>query len=84
MGKCVLCSKFFHPDLCIEVDEKKVKCVFCHLGKDFITIVDEETKREEKLTKEKASESYIRYLEEVSKSPKVAELILKNKGTMLQ
>ena len=77
MPKCETCSGYFGPNFTVIVNEAKRdhQCVFCYLGKDEITVEDEKTKTETKVTKEDARQKYARYINELYNSRKVQDLI---------
>ena len=77
MPKCETCSGFYGPNFTVIVNEAKGdhQCVFCYLGKDEITVEDEKTGREVKVTKADARQKYARYISELYNSRKVQELI---------
>lgn len=77
MPKCETCSGLYGPNFTVIVNEAKGdhQCVFCFLGKDEITVDDEKTGREVKVTKEDARRKYARYLDEIYHSKKVQDLI---------
>ena len=82
MPKCAVCSKLFHPDYCIEKvirGDNVVSCVFCHLDKNILTIDDKNGKMVKKVTKKEAQEEYLKYLYELSREPKINEILVKAK-----
>ncbi|HSH51632.1 MAG TPA: hypothetical protein VK982_07900 [Bacteroidales bacterium] len=86
MGKCVKCDKVFHPDYMLVIDQSlnAQKCVFCYLDKNSITIENEETGEVDKIiSKEDATQSYQKYLDGLSKNPKIREKMFKNNDSGL-
>jgi len=77
MPRCQTCTNFFPPKLTIVVDEAlgDHQCMFCKADKDYLTIVDEKTGKEEVLTKSHAIEEYKKYIKELYKSEKVQNVI---------
>jgi len=82
MPKCVICQDRFHPDWCIEEmirgDVVRI-CLFCKLDKKELTVVDDNDKVKEIVTKIQAVANYKKYLEMLSKRPRIAEILAKEK-----
>lgn len=78
MPKCAKCSDIFPPDYMFDINEKDKECVFCKLGKTFVTITQDDG-GDVKVTKKECSKKYKESLNKLAKSPKVAE-ILQKKG----
>lgn len=76
MGKCVTCGSFLGPNFCIVVNETKnhLKCVFCHLGKNYIT-VEAKDGSEHKVTKEEAKKKYKDYIDDLHRSKNIQKVI---------
>lgn len=82
MPKCVKCMKYFHPDWMVEQTirgDDVVICCFCLTDKDSLTVTDENDKVVESVTKEQANKRYLQYLEDLSRKPKIAEILTKAK-----
>jgi len=83
MPKCARCLKLFHPDWMLQEefrgDDVKM-CLFCKLDKNELTVVDENDKIVETVNKEQASINYKKYLDELIKKPRIAELLVKAKS----
>ena len=79
MPRCCNCDKFFHPDWCVVVneDDNVCKCVFCHTGKDKVTLTDEDGKPDYKITKFQAIENYKRYIQDLKESKKIQKIMMK-------
>ena len=80
MSKCVICSKMYHPDFCIEKvirGDKVISCLFCHLDKKVLTIEDENGKMIKKVSKKEAHKEYLEYLTELSRDPKIHSVLVK-------
>lgn len=77
MGQCKTCNNFFPPKLMIVVDEglNHQQCVFCKAGKEYITIVDEKTGKEEVITKSYVIDEYKKYISELRNSEKIKNVI---------
>ena len=64
MGKCVQCEDFFPPHFMVDQEPKEgetidpknppQKCCYCELDKKVVTMVNDETGQEEKITKKEA------------------------------
>ena len=83
MPQCVVCNKLFHPDWVIETEirgDMVKSCMFCKLDKNELTVVDESDKLVEIVNKEQASVNYKRYLDDLSKKPRIAEILVKAKN----
>lgn len=80
MPKCVKCFRLYHPDWMvveeIRGDEVNV-CNFCKVDKDTLTIVDENDNIVETVSKDQASRNYLKYLDDLSRKPKIAEVLSK-------
>lgn len=79
--RCVICSNWFHPDFGEPIENSNPpasKCLFCKLGTDKLTVVDDETGKERVITKKEASEKYMRWLNKLASSPKIKEIINKS------
>ncbi len=82
MPQCARCLNLFHPDWMLQEefrgDEIKM-CLFCKLDKQELTVEGEDGKIQEIVTKEQASINYKKYLDELSKKPRIAEILVKGK-----
>lgn len=77
MPKCETCSGLFGPNFTVIINEAKGdhQCVFCYLGKDTITVEDENTGQEVNVTKQDARRKYANYLDKIYYSEKVQNLV---------
>jgi len=83
MPKCARCQKLFHPDWMIEEEFRGdviKSCLFCKLDKNELTVTDKDDKIEQIVNKEQASINYQKYLDELVKKPRIAELLVKAKS----
>jgi hypothetical protein len=83
MPKCERCLKFFHPDWMLQEEFRGdiiKSCLFCKLDKQILTVEDEDGKIQEMVTKEQASVNYLKYLDELAKKPRIAEILTKAKS----
>lgn len=81
MGKCIKCYDMFPPQYMREiegVEEKIFQCVFCQVGKNYVTIMKEDN-TEEKYTKAKCIKEYKMFLKQLKETPNIAEKLAKNK-----
>lgn len=82
MPKCVKCFKLFHPDWMVEENlrgDDVVICCFCKMDKTELTVEGEDGKLREMVTKDQAARNYLKYLDDLSKKPKIAEILVKAK-----
>lgn len=79
MPKCVRCDKFFHPDMCVVVDDvtNACKCVFCYVDKQEIMVENEDGSPDYKVTKGEAIENYKRYVQDLKDSPDIQNALAK-------
>lgn len=74
--------KDFHPDWCVETtirgDFVRV-CCFCYVDKDILTVTGDDGSIKEHVTKDQANRNYLKYLDDISRQPKVAEILAKSK-----
>ncbi len=79
MPKCVRCEKFFHPDMCVVVDEvtNACKCVFCYTEKQEVMIENEDGSPAYKVSREEAIENYKRYVQDLKESPDIQKTLAK-------
>lgn len=80
MGKCVQCEDFFPPHFMIDMEEKEdppQKCIYCHLDKKEVTMVDDETGREEKVSKKQAVERYKKFIKRLFQSKNIQDALSK-------
>ena len=78
MSKCVICMDLYHPDYIVYKDirgEEVKVCAFCRLDKKELTIEDEDGNIKEVVTKKQASVNYKKYLDDLLKQPKIAEIV---------
>ena len=81
MSKCAICGKMMHQDFFVEKEVRGdliKSCLFCHLNKNTLTIVDDNDNIIRKVTKEQCVSDYIRFLRKLSETPKIAKLLVKN------
>jgi hypothetical protein len=77
MPKCVKCSGVFHSKFMVIPDERKpkdLKCVFCYLEKNVVTITDDKD-MEVEVTRKDASDSYQIYLKKIVEKRDTSELV---------
>ncbi|MDX9691797.1 MAG: hypothetical protein RBT45_05015 [Acholeplasmataceae bacterium] len=82
MPKCVKCFGLYHPDWCVEENirgDEVIICCFCKMDKNELTVVDDNDKIVEVITKEQAKKNYLKFLDDLSKKPKIAEILVKDK-----
>lgn len=82
MPKCVKCMKMYHPDWCFEQEirgDEVIVCTFCRLDKTELTVEHEDGTVSETVTKDEASRNYLKYLDELSRKPKIAKILSENK-----
>lgn len=77
---CVQCTKVFHPDFCVVVDEQTnvCKCVFCYMNKSEVTIEGANGEIVDRINKKEAHENYIRYLKDLKNKPAVRKVLYGN------
>ncbi len=77
MPKCVKCLDYFHPDMCVVVDEKDMacRCVFCHIEKQEITVENEDGSPSHTVTKKEAIYNYKKYIQDLKESDKVQNIL---------
>ena len=78
MGKCVQCEEFFSPNFMVDLEEKKdppQKCAFCYLDRKEVTLVNDETKEEEVISKKEAAKRYRILLRKLKESKNIAKLL---------
>lgn len=81
MPRCVKCFKDFHPDWCIEQNirgDNVIVCMFCRVDKDVLTVTGEDGSIVENVTKDQANRNYIKYLEDLSRKPAIADILVKS------
>ena len=82
MPTCDVCRKKFHPDFMLEKkfrgDDIKI-CAFCETGKQELTITNKDGTIDRIVKKDEESVKYRRYLNELSNSQKIAEILTKGK-----
>lgn len=82
MGRCVKCLKMFHPDWMVEENirgDDVIICCFCKMDKFALTVDGEDGKMKEIVTRDEASKNYLKYLDDLSKKPRIAEILVKAK-----
>lgn len=82
MPRCVRCMKDFHPDWCIETvirGDNVVVCCFCKVEKNILTVTDDDGNIVENVTKDQANRNYLKYLDDLSQKPAIAEILVKAK-----
>jgi hypothetical protein len=80
MGKCVQCEGFYPPHFMVDLEEKKdppQKCAFCYLDKNEVTMVNDETGKEEKISKKDAAEKYKLLLKKLKESKNIQDILSK-------
>lgn len=80
MSRCVVCLDFYHPDFIVYQERRgeMVKvCAFCRLDKKELTITDDDGKVVRTVSKKEASIAYKKWLEKLSKKPKIAKILNK-------
>jgi len=92
MGKCVQCEDFFPPHFMVDVEPKEgetidpknppMKCAYCHLDKKIVTMVNDETGLEEKITKKEAVKRYKIFLKKLYQSKNIQEVLNKQIPTI--
>ncbi len=75
MPQCTMCRHFFHPDFTISVDDDVYKCVWCYTGNKEITIKDENTGEEKRVTRDQGTRQYLQYLRWLREQPNVQKII---------
>jgi len=83
MGKCVQCEEMFPPHFMVDMEERKdppQKCAYCHLDKKEVTMVNDETGVEEKLSKKEAIKRYKIFLKRLYESKNIQDA-LKNQSS---
>ena len=79
MPKCIKCSKFYHPDFCIETEIRNdliTNCLFCYLNKDKLTIENEDGSIDRIVTKKESERDYKIYLKKLMENKKIKNLII--------
>jgi hypothetical protein len=87
MGRCVQCEGFFPPHFMIDMELKKdppQKCAYCYLDKSEVTMVNDDTGKEEKVSKKEAQKKYQIFLKRLYESKNVQEVIGKQKSLSLK
>ena len=82
MGKCVQCEDYFAPHFMVDIEgsEEVQKCAFCYLDKADVTVVNDETKQEEKISKKEATKRYKIFLKKLREQRGIADILSKAKG----
>ena len=62
-----------------EVEEAPQKCAFCFLDKTEVTTVNDETGKEEKITKKEAAKRYKIFMKSLLQSKNIAEVVQQGK-----
>lgn len=88
MGKCVQCNEFLPPHFMVDVEKKEgetidpknppQKCAYCHLDKkagDSLTMVNDETGLEEKITKKEAVKRYKTFIKRLYQSKNIQDVL---------
>jgi len=87
MGKCVQCEGFFPPHFMIDmekIENPPQKCAYCYLDKSEVTMVNDDTGKEEKVSKKEAQKKYQIFLKRLYESKNVQEVIGKQKSLSLK
>jgi hypothetical protein len=82
MGKCVQCEEMFPPHFMVDLEEKKdppQKCAYCYLDKKEVTMVNEETGKEEKVSKKEAINRYNIFLKRLYETKNIQDVLQKQK-----
>ena len=87
MGKCVQCDEFFAPHFMVDVELKEgelvkeipQKCAYCHLDKTVVTMVNDETGLEEKISKEEAAKRYKIFMKKLLETKDIQAVLDKAK-----
>ena len=75
MGLCVKCKHMYVPDFMWQIDADEAQCVFCKIGKTYITI-DKENGGEERYTQKEARADYIKFLRLLKDKPGISKKIM--------
>ena len=81
MPKCVQCEGMFPPHFMVDIEIEEVKedppqkCAFCYLDRKDVTMVNDETKEEEVITKEEAKKRYEIFLKRLSQTRNIAKIL---------
>lgn len=78
MPKCNVCNNFYPPQYVYNIDGEKdaKKCIFCKIGKDYVTLLKDDG-REVKYTKKECIKDYGMFLKKLKETPGIAEKIAK-------
>lgn len=75
MPKCNVCSKLFHPDWVLAVDEGVFKCLFCQTDKNELTVENSDGSPAYKVSKEQAIKDYDVYIKKIMEKKGVQDII---------
>ena len=87
MGKCVQCEGFFPPHFMIDmekIENPPQKCAYCHLDKSEVTMVNDDTGKEEKVSKKEAQKRYKIFLKRLYESKNIQDVLGKAKPQNLK
>ena len=87
MGKCVQCEDMFPPHFMIDMEETQdppQKCAYCYLDKKEVTMVNDETGREEKVTKKDAVKRYEIFLKKLYQSKNIQDVLQQQNNQSLK
>jgi len=82
MGKCVQCEGFFPPHFMIDMEKREdppQKCAYCYLDKSEVTMVNDDTGKEEKVSKKEAQKRYKIFLKRLYESKNIQDVLGKQK-----
>ena len=83
MGKCVQCEGMFPPHFMVDLEKKKdppQKCAYCYLDKKEVTMVNDETGKEEKVSKKEAIKRYNIFLKRLYETKNIQDVLQKQKS----
>ena len=77
MPKCDMCWDMFPPDFFCERDDDGKECMFCRIGKDYITM--DTGKGVRNYTKKECKKDYVEFLRMLKEKEGVIEALVKGK-----
>jgi len=81
MGKCDKCWDILPPDFFCERDDDGMECVFCRVGKNYITLPAKVGGK--KYTKEECKKDYIKFLNMLKEKEAVRDAFVKGKKIII-
>lgn len=87
MGKCVQCEGFFPPHFMIDMEKMEdspQKCAYCYLDKSEVTMVNDDSGKEEKVSKKEAQKRYKIFLKRLYESKNIQDVLGKAKPQNLK